>query len=121
MTATGASAALDIPAYKIRQPHRIKMKGRDYSMRLSQIGGKEIVNLNTGERLGMVAEADLVIDRVTGNIVRLLVPEERHQFLLFGERNFIEIPWENVKKIGNDMIIIEQEERKKRKGFLTHG
>ncbi|MGI6703240.1 MAG: YlmC/YmxH family sporulation protein [Clostridia bacterium] len=90
-------------------------------MRLSQIGGKEIVNLNTGERLGMVAEADLVIDKATGNIIRLLIPEERLGFSLFGERNFIEVPWENVKKIGNDMIIIEQDERKKRKGFLTVG
>ena len=90
-------------------------------MRLSQIGGKEIVNLNTGERLGMVAEADLVIDKATGNIIRLLIPEERLGFSLFGERNFIEVPWENVKKIGNDLIIIEQDERKKRKGFLTVG
>ncbi len=90
-------------------------------MRLSQIGGKEIVNLNTGERLGMVAEADLVIDQVTGNILRLLIPEERHQFLMFGERRFIEVPWKDVKKIGNDMIIIEQKERKKKKGFLTLG
>jgi len=88
-------------------------------MRLSQIGGKEIVNLNTGERLGIVAEADLVIDEATGNILKLLIPEERSQFSLFGERGFIEVPWENVRKIGNDMIIIEQDERKKRKGFLT--
>ncbi len=90
-------------------------------MRLSQIGGKEIVNLNTGERLGVVAQADLVIDEATGNIVKLLIPEERTQFSLFGERDYIEVPWENVKKIGNDMIIIEQDERKKRKGFLSIG
>ena len=89
-------------------------------MRLSQIGGKEIVNLNTGSGW-MVVEVDLVIDKATGNIIRLLIPEERLGFSLFGERNFIEVPWENVKKIGNDMIIIEQDERKKRKGFLTVG
>ena len=116
----GVPGVLDIPEYRCSPPHRINKEGA-VLMRLSQIGGKEIVNLNTGERLGIVAEADLVIDEATGNILRLLIPEGRSQFALFGDRNFIEVPWENVKKIGNDMIIIEQEERRKRKGFLTLG
>ena len=71
----GAPGVLDIPEYRDSPLHRIKKEGA-VLMRLSQIGGKEIVNLNTGERLGMVAEADLVIDEATGNILRLLIPEE---------------------------------------------
>ncbi|MBA1333916.1 MAG: hypothetical protein HPY66_0309 [Firmicutes bacterium] len=84
-------------------------------MRLSQIGGKEIVNLNTGERLGIVAEADLVVEEDNGRIVKILIPDDR--FTIFSERDYIEVPWENVRKIGSDMIIIEQEERKRKKGF----
>lgn len=84
-------------------------------MRLSHIGGKEIVNINTGERLGKIAEADLIIDSTTGKIMRLLIPEDSFHFFLFGERKYIEIPWEDVKKIGNDMIIIERDERKRKK------
>ncbi|HLR36252.1 MAG TPA: YlmC/YmxH family sporulation protein [Tissierellales bacterium] len=76
-------------------------------LNLYELGGKEIVNLNNGERLGNIAEADIVVDKRTGKIQSLLMPDGRMQFKLFGERNDIEIPWDSIRKIGNDMIIIE--------------
>lgn len=76
-------------------------------MRLSQLGGKEIVNLNDGGRLGVIADSDLIIDEESGKILALLVPDRRTQFKLFGDRYEIEIPWDSIRKIGNDMIIIE--------------
>lgn len=76
-------------------------------MNLHQLGGKEIVNLNNGERLGNIAEADIVVEKRTGKIKSLLVPDGRVQFRLFSERSEIEIPWSSIRKIGNDMIIIE--------------
>ncbi|SHJ90723.1 YlmC/YmxH family sporulation protein [Paramaledivibacter caminithermalis] len=76
-------------------------------MRFSELGGKEIVNISDGCRLGMVAESDLLIDEKTGKIKALLVPDIKSSFSIFSDRNFIEIPWECVKKVGNDMIIIE--------------
>ncbi|CCQ93065.1 conserved hypothetical protein [[Clostridium] ultunense Esp] len=74
---------------------------------LSQLGGKEIINLNNGERLGIIADTDIVVDKKTGKILKLLVPERKLQFKLFGENIDIEIPWDAVRKIGNDMIIVE--------------
>lgn len=79
-------------------------------MKLSRLGGKEIVNLNDGGRLGVIADSDLVIDEKSGKIIALLVPDIRSQFRFFGDRGEIEIPWEAIKKIGNDMVIIELEE-----------
>ncbi|MBB6216531.1 YlmC/YmxH family sporulation protein [Anaerosolibacter carboniphilus] len=81
-------------------------------MKLSKLGGKEIVNLTDGGRLGIVAESDLLIDERNGKIRSLLVPDFRNQLSLFSDRGYIEIPWNCVKKIGNDMIIIELEEEK---------
>lgn len=78
-------------------------------MRLSRLGGKEIVNLNDGGRLGIIADSDLVIDEKTGKILSLLVPDRRSQFKFFGDKYEVEIPWNAIKKIGNDMIIIEIE------------
>lgn len=78
-------------------------------MRLSRLGGKEIVNLNDGGRLGIIADSDLVIDEKTGKILSLLVPDRRSQFKFFGDKYEVEIPWDAIKKIGNDMIIIEIE------------
>lgn len=74
---------------------------------LSQLGGKEIINLNNGERLGIIADTDIVVDKKTGKILKLLVPERKLQFKLFAENADIEIPWSAVRKIGNDMIIVE--------------
>lgn len=46
-------------------------------MYLSEIAGKEIVNLTTGERLGVVGECDIIVDEVTGDILALSIPRER--------------------------------------------
>lgn len=88
-------------------------------MRLNKLGGKEIVNLNDGGRLGIIADSDLVIDEKTGKILALLVPDISSQFKLFSDRNEIEIPWESIRKIGNDMIIIELDEKNKVKKKYT--
>ncbi|MCF6464684.1 YlmC/YmxH family sporulation protein [Clostridium sp. Cult2] len=74
---------------------------------LSELGGKEIINLNNGQRLGIIADSDIVVDKNTGKILTLLVPEKKLQFRLFGENSSIEIPWNTIRKIGNDMIIVE--------------
>lgn len=76
-------------------------------MKFAELGGKEIVNLSDGCRLGMLAESDLLIDEKTGKIKALLVPDMKSHFSIFSEKDFLEIPWECVKKIGSDMIIIE--------------
>ncbi|AFS78556.1 putative sporulation protein YlmC/YmxH family [Gottschalkia acidurici 9a] len=75
-------------------------------MRLSELGGKEIVNLNDGGRLGVINDSDLVIDTKNGKILSLLVPD-RNQFRLFGDKDEVEIPWDSIRKIGEDMMIIE--------------
>lgn len=79
-------------------------------MLLSELGGKEIVNLNDGGRLGMIADSDVIIDINTGKIISLLLPDKRVQFKLFGEKEEVEIPWNSIKKIGDDMIIVEIED-----------
>ena len=79
-------------------------------MRLSKLGGKEIVNVNDGGRLGVIADSDLVIDEQSGKILSLLVPDKKNQFALFASKSEIEIPWSSIRKIGNDMIIIDMNE-----------
>lgn len=77
-------------------------------MRLIELGEKEIVNLNNGGRLGLIADSDFFIDESTGKIISLLVPERRFSFRILGiDSNGTEIPWEAIRKIGYDMIIIE--------------
>lgn len=77
-------------------------------MRLSELGEKEVVNLNSGGRLGVLADSDLIIDEDSGKIISLLVPDRRFTLKLFGvEKNSMDIPWDSIRKIGYDMIIVE--------------
>ncbi len=77
-------------------------------MRLIDLGHKEIVNLNNGGRLGLIADSDFLIDEESGKIISLLVSERKFGFRLLGLDSIdTEIPWESIRKIGYDMIIIE--------------
>lgn len=78
-------------------------------MRLSEIGEKEIVNLNDGERFGRLADAEILIDEKYGKIKALQVRDFRSVSKWFSSiaSNQIEIPWTLIKKIGTDIIIFE--------------
>lgn len=43
-------------------------------MRYSELGGKEIIDLDNGERIGVVGQSDLVIDPKTGAILSMIIP-----------------------------------------------
>ncbi len=76
-------------------------------MRLSKLYGKEIVTLPDCERLGYLGDCDILVDNETGKIISLIIPENKGMFSFLVERKYLEIPWERIKKIGNDMIIID--------------
>lgn len=79
-------------------------------MKLSDLGIKEVVNLNTGARLGVLADSDLLIDEENGKILSLIVPDKSFSLNIFAaERKAMEIPWDSIRKIGHDMITIEME------------
>ncbi|MGB9779351.1 YlmC/YmxH family sporulation protein [Caldanaerobacter sp.] len=78
-------------------------------MRLSEFGNKEIVNIIDGKRWGLIEDSDLIIDEETGRIHSIIVYEPGGFFR--GKTNYIEIPWNAIRRIGDDMIIVEFEGR----------
>lgn len=75
-------------------------------MRLSELSGKEIVDVKKAERLGVLGQTDLEIDENSGQIKALLIPSLKW----FGFRRQggeVRVPWRHIKKIGTDMIIID--------------
>lgn len=93
-----------IITYSLVKGHGVK------NMRLSELGDKEIVNLNNGARLGLLYDADIIFDEETGKIISLIAPDRKLSLKLLGiERNGMEIPWTAIRKIGHDMIIIEMD------------
>lgn len=75
-------------------------------MRYKDISGKEIVNINQGLRLGILGQTDLEIDIETGQIVSFIIPNYKW-FGLKKEGVETKINWSAIKKIGEDMIMIE--------------
>ncbi|MBO8167721.1 MAG: YlmC/YmxH family sporulation protein [Thermoanaerobacteraceae bacterium] len=79
-------------------------------MRLSELVGKEIVNIYNGVRLGTVGESDLVIDDTSGEIESIILPNKSNFINLWAEKSQMVIPWESVKKVGSQVIIVELDE-----------
>ena len=66
---------------------------------------KEVVNINNGKRLGYVQ--DVCADLETGKITSIIVPGSNKVLNIFSSNNEIIIPWENIKCIGDDLILVE--------------
>jgi YlmC/YmxH family sporulation protein len=62
---------------------------------------KEVVNLTDGKRLGHIC--DIILSSVTKTVLGLVVPGERK---IFQAKEDIFIPWRNINKIGDDVILI---------------
>jgi len=68
---------------------------------------KEIVNISDGARFGFVS--DLEMDETTGNILTLIVPGPGRVLGVFGRDQEYRIPWDSIKKIGEDIILVDCE------------
>ncbi|GGJ56326.1 YlmC/YmxH family sporulation protein [Anoxybacillus voinovskiensis] len=75
-------------------------------VRLSELSGKEIVDVRRAERLGVLGQTDLEVNEQTGHIQALLIPTGKW-FGFRKEGNEIRIPWKYIRKIGEDMVIID--------------
>lgn len=77
---------------------------------LSEIERYELINVNDGEKYDYLQNNDLVVDD-DGNIRYLVINLGGSKLGLFSSgREFLEIPWECVKKIGSRTIILDAEE-----------
>ena len=76
-------------------------------MRLSELGGKEIINISNGARLGVVGESDLVFDENTGQVRSIVLPRRSSLISFWAGKQYLVIPWEAIKKIGREVIIVE--------------
>lgn len=77
------------------------------TIRISDMRQKEVINIESGKRLGFVC--DVGFDLEEGKIQSLLVPGTG-KGSLFGKNQEILIPWDSIKKIGNDIVLVDFEQ-----------
>ncbi|MCH3963974.1 MAG: YlmC/YmxH family sporulation protein [Clostridium sp.] len=80
----------------------------------SEIERYEIINVNDGERFNCLGNNDIIIDE-NGSMKILLLNNTRSKLGIFGKNEFMEVPWDCVKKIGAKTIIIDAEEKNLKK------
>ena len=66
---------------------------------------KEVVNITNGKRLGYVQ--DVCADLETGTITHIIVPGSTKILNIFSQNNDIVIPWQKIKCIGDNLILVE--------------
>ncbi len=74
-------------------------------MRTSDLGTRDVVNVVDGRRLGTVS--DIEIDMESGKITAIVVPGASRFLGVLGRGDDYVIPWERIKKIGPDVILVE--------------
>ena len=87
--------------------------------RLAQLRYKEVVSVSDGSRFGFVG--DMEVDLDTGRVTALVVPGRLRLLGLLGREEDRYIPWDAVRRFGQDIILVEDEpqprlgERRRRK------
>lgn len=77
----------------------MKEKGLDFKH-------KEVINIVDGKKLGYVQ--DVCADLETGTITSIIVPGESNKLLnIFANNNEIVIPWDKIRCIGDELILVE--------------
>ena len=79
-------------------------------MRICELREKEVVNVCDGERLGNICDVDF--EERTGRICSLIVPGPCKVFGIIGRDSEYIIPYECVKRIGADVVLVEVEASK---------
>lgn len=73
--------------------------------RFQDLRNKEVIDLGDGKRLGFVC--DIEIDIANGRIAAIVVPGPKGFGGIFGKGEDCIIPWGNIKRIGDDIIIVD--------------
>ena len=67
---------------------------------------KEVININDGARLGYVSDLEFRLPE--GQILGAVVQTPGRFFGLFGRGEEFFIPWDAIRQMGDDIILIEK-------------
>lgn len=72
--------------------------------KISEFQSKDVVNVADGKMLGHIGDLD--IDMTSGKIESLVIPGNGKMMGLFGRESDIVISWQNIIRIGTDVILV---------------
>lgn len=81
--------------------------------RISDLRCKEIINVADGSRYGYLGDAE--IDLESGQVKALVAPGRLRLFGLLGREEDKVFAWDTVRRIGEDIILVEADEGRERR------
>ncbi len=72
-------------------------------MRLSDLQSKDVINITDGKKVGNII--DILIEN-NGQMTTLIVEKSKFFVSMFSNKNEIEIKWNQIEKIGEDVILV---------------
>ena len=76
-------------------------------VRVSELRLRDVVNIRDGRRLGLIK--DVEIDVENGRIKAIILPGAARLMGLLGRGEDVIVPWEQIRKLGVDVILVELE------------
>lgn len=76
-------------------------------MTLHDLSEKDVIQIKTGENLGRID--DVIFDEGTARLQSVVLRGRSHLFGLMGYDEDLIIPWEALKNIGADVIMVDAE------------
>lgn len=77
-------------------------------IRISEFESKQVINTVNGRIMGYIN--DFEIDPIEGRIIGILLPS-KNEGRWFRRKELTVIPWQEIKKIGFDVILAESKEQ----------
>lgn len=74
-------------------------------LRAGKLRQKEVINIASGMRLGFVSDVEINFE--DGRIEAIVVPTQTRLFLFFGKREDYVISWEDIIRVGDDIILVD--------------
>ncbi|MEE1003410.1 MAG: YlmC/YmxH family sporulation protein [Acutalibacteraceae bacterium] len=74
-------------------------------IKLNSFYEKEIISIIDGTRLGEIS--DIEIEESSGKIISLILTGKLRFFGLFGRKDPIIVPWESVRVIGEETVLVD--------------
>ena len=72
-------------------------------MRLSDLQNKDVVNIVDGRKIGNIIDINISLE---GKMEGLIVEKSKFLVSMFSTKDEIEVKWEQIEKLGEDVILV---------------